>query len=83
MKSPSELILFSDSYNKSSDEEAGKGIWAFQPTAQASTLYQTSLHHNGRGTAGYPDGHADSPGKNDLAQKGFTGAMIDGVFTTL
>ncbi len=85
MKAPGDLILYSDTFNNSAttDVDRGKGLWGFKPTAGSSDLYQASLHHSGRGTVGYPDGHADNPAKGDFKEKGFTGMMIDDLFTTL
>ena len=88
MRSPADMVLFMDTYDNGTNHASdvtmkGKGFWGFNPEAPDNYNYTPSIHHNDVSTAGYPDGHADNPSKGVLADKGFSGVMIDGIYTSI
>ena len=85
MAAPAEMILFMDTFNNSAanDIDRGKGLWAFKPDATSSDLYTPSIHHNDRTTAGFPDGHAGNLSKGEVADRGFSAVMVDGIYESI
>lgn len=70
MKSPSELVMYADTYKLNTNGDPVQ-YWSFIPTAADSTASVTTIHGN-MTVAAFPDGRAEALTEGQLKALGFT-----------
>ena len=70
MKSPSELVMFADTYKKDETGADPVQYWSFIPTAADSTASVTTIHGN-MTVAAFADGRAEALTEGQLKALGF------------
>ena len=70
MKAVSEIVLFADTAFRSTNGNAGKSLWFFQPAVDGEG--GMDLRHNGRANTGFADGHVGSLNKRQAYESSAT-----------
>lgn len=70
MKSPSELVMFADTYKKDETGADPVQYWSFIPTTADTTASVTTIHGN-MTVAAFPDGRAEALTEGQLKALGF------------
>jgi len=80
MRRPAEIFMNAETMCNSTSVVAGRGIWVYSPGWDGSGNDSSAIAivHNNRCNMSFFDGHAQSKGKNDLKQMGFTNAIVNG-----
>lgn len=74
MKSPSELVMYADTYKADNTGSDPVQHWNFIPTAEDSTASVTTIHGN-MTVAAFPDGRAEALNEGQLKALGFTSIL--------
>ncbi len=86
MKQPSSIFMIADTQCNITSGKAGKGMWVFAPGWNGDSADDNSgigIIHSGRTNISFFDGHAESVGKSELKEMGFTTAIINGARANL
>ena len=76
MKSPSELVMYADTYVADSDGGDPTQYWSFIPTAADNKASVTTIHGN-MTVAAFADGRAEALTEGQLKALGFTSILDD------
>ena len=71
MKSPSELVMYADTYKLNTDGDPVQ-YWSFIPNDEATGSARVTLIHGNMTVAAFPDGRAEALNERQLQALGFT-----------
>lgn len=71
MKSPSELVMYADTYELNTDGDPVQ-YWSFIPNNEATGGARVTLIHGNMTVAAFPDGRAEALNERQLQALGFT-----------